>query len=212
MYTVILDPGHGGIINGKYVTAGKRSPVWSDGTQLFEGVYNRAVCSSLEKLLSSGGLAHFRVVDGDHDTPLTQRVLRANEFYKKDKGCVYVSIHGNAGPPSASGFEVFTSVGQTKSDILASFVIDSMEDLIPNVKWRKDMSDGDKDKEENFYVLRATLMPAILTENGFFTNEAECRRMMDQSFIDLVAQSHYRGIFKYINSQKPRNDDSVDRA
>jgi N-acetylmuramoyl-L-alanine amidase len=211
MFTVILDPGHGGIINGKYVTAGKRSPVWADGTQLFEGVYNRHVCSALEVLLWNGKIPSFRVVDGEHDTPLGQRVLRANEFYKKDKKCIYVSIHGNAGPETASGFEVFTSIGQTKSDILASFVIDAMEEIIPNVKWRKDLTDGDEDKEENFYVLRSTFMPAILSENGFFTNYAECHRMMDQSFINLVAQSHYQGIVKYINSQKPQNE-SVDRA
>ena len=38
---VLLDNGHGGIINGEYQTPGKRSPVWADGSQLFEGEFNR---------------------------------------------------------------------------------------------------------------------------------------------------------------------------
>ena len=45
-YIWILDNGHGGIINGVYQTAGKRSPIWADGTQLFEGEFNRAIMGS----------------------------------------------------------------------------------------------------------------------------------------------------------------------
>ena len=37
MKTIILDAGHGGMINGKYQTKGKRSPVWEDGSVLYEG-------------------------------------------------------------------------------------------------------------------------------------------------------------------------------
>ena len=29
--TVLIDAGHGGVLNGIYQTAGKRSPVWDDG-------------------------------------------------------------------------------------------------------------------------------------------------------------------------------------
>ena len=39
-YLWILDNGHGGMIDGVYQTPGKRSPVWPDGTQLFEGEFN----------------------------------------------------------------------------------------------------------------------------------------------------------------------------
>ena len=36
----LLDPGHGGLDpeTGKYVTSGKRSPKWEDGSQYFEGL------------------------------------------------------------------------------------------------------------------------------------------------------------------------------
>ena len=41
----LLDSGHGGLDpdTGKYVTPGKRSPVWNDGSQYFEGVGNRDI-------------------------------------------------------------------------------------------------------------------------------------------------------------------------
>ena len=41
----LLDSGHGGLDpdTGEYVTPGKRSPVWDDGTQYFEGVGNRDI-------------------------------------------------------------------------------------------------------------------------------------------------------------------------
>ena len=39
-YLWLFDNGHGGIIDGVYQTAGKRSPKWEDGTQLFEGEFN----------------------------------------------------------------------------------------------------------------------------------------------------------------------------
>ena len=34
-YTWLLDPGHGGIIDGVYQTAGKRSPIFPDGSVLY---------------------------------------------------------------------------------------------------------------------------------------------------------------------------------
>ncbi|MBK8888090.1 MAG: hypothetical protein IPN46_16750 [Saprospiraceae bacterium] len=44
--TVILDNGHGGVINGKYQTTGKRSPNWDKGV-LFEGMFNRWVVNRI---------------------------------------------------------------------------------------------------------------------------------------------------------------------
>ena len=40
---VILDPGHG------FNTEGKRSPVWEDGTQLFEWEFNRDIARAVKR-------------------------------------------------------------------------------------------------------------------------------------------------------------------
>ena len=44
---VLLDNGHGSLINGAYQTPGKRSPIWNDGSQLFEGEFNRSIVNGI---------------------------------------------------------------------------------------------------------------------------------------------------------------------
>ena len=81
-------------------------------------------------------------------------------------------MHGNAsGVGKAHGIEIFTSKGQTKSDELATIVFNSIVDFFPDEKYRMDKwSDGDVDKEANYYVLKNTKMPAMLLEMWFFEN------------------------------------------
>jgi N-acetylmuramoyl-L-alanine amidase len=55
-YLWLFDNGHGGVIDGKYQTAGKRSPVWEDGSQLLEGVFNRAIVKRLMKSCTDAGI------------------------------------------------------------------------------------------------------------------------------------------------------------
>ena len=63
---------------------------------------------------------------------------------------------------------------------------------------RKDTSDGDPDKESNFYVLVNTAMPAILSEN-FMTNERSKNLLMTESGRDRVAKIHIEMINKIEN-------------
>jgi hypothetical protein len=59
---VLLDAVHDRIINGEYKTLGKRSPVWSDGTQLFEGECNRWLVNGIADRFSSKNTAITNVV------------------------------------------------------------------------------------------------------------------------------------------------------
>jgi N-acetylmuramoyl-L-alanine amidase len=69
---------------------------------------------------------------------------------------------------------------------------------------RWDLTDGDKDKKANFYVLKHTNMPAILTENFFFffDNKLEGKLMMSEEGQDLLAQSHVNAILKIERDEK----------
>ena len=69
-YLWILDNGHGGIIDGEYQTAGKRSPIWEDGSQLFEGEFNRAIVDRLMHLCAYAGIECVNLVDTQEDMPL----------------------------------------------------------------------------------------------------------------------------------------------
>lgn len=201
-YLYIFDPGHGGLVDGKYQTAGKRSPKFADGRVLFEGVNNRDNVQRIMKAFIDNGLECVDVVDSDKDVSLIERVKKANKL-SKDRKCVYISIHSDANGDGvkwdqASGMSVYTSNGQTKSDVFASIVIDELYNKFTStIKWRTDSTDGDKDKEENFYVLKNTDCPAILCELGFHTNEAETKRMMTLDYKNKIVDAMVASAIKW---------------
>lgn len=202
---VLLDAGHGGLINGNYVTPGKRSPKWSDLPQLFEGVHNREIVALLKSKLTAANIRFTDVVDSNNDISLKARVAKANSIYAKDKSAIYISIHadaagnGNEDYP-ATGISVFTSPGQTKSDILAQEAFKVLDAKLGNsIKKRTDSTDGDSDKEAHFYVLTATTCPSILCELGFMTNRKECELMQTAKWKEDCAQAIFEGILNYSN-------------
>tara|TARA_Y100000296_G_C5122888_1_gene231342 strand:+ start:137 stop:754 length:618 start_codon:yes stop_codon:yes gene_type:complete len=198
----LLDSGHGGLDpdTGEYVTPGKRSPVWDDGTQYFEGVGNRDIVKRILDKCRGEGLLAIDIVNDWQDIKLSTRVNRANAIYKYHKNCIYISVHSNGfNKESANGYSVYTSRGKTKSDEYADILLSYMEYEFPDHKFRKDTSDGDNDKEAGFYVLRKTSMPALLSENFFMTNNRECKLLLTEDFRDRIATCHFKMIKKIEN-------------
>jgi len=190
---VLLDNGHGGLIDGVYQTNGKRSPIWDDGSQLFEGEFNRAVvCGIIQELANMN--INYVVITSEHgDISLKERVRRANQYNPNES--FFISIHSNAG--GGNGFEVFTSPGQTKSDDIATIMGEEFKSIFPLKKLRVDFSDQDLDKEAKFYVLTKTKMPAILTENFFMDNEDECRNiLMTKEGRNRIIEFHVNAIMR----------------
>jgi N-acetylmuramoyl-L-alanine amidase len=190
----ILDPGHGGLDpnTGEYVTPGKRSPIWDDNTQYFEGEGNRCIVNSILKQCRENNIIAIDVVNDWQDVSLATRVNRANSVNSYHGNCIYVSVHSNGfSQESAHGYSVYTSRGNTKSDQYAEILLKYMQLEFPDRKMRKDTSDSDRDKEADFYVLSKTSMPAILSENFFMTNKEECKLLLQKSFRDRVANCHF---------------------
>lgn len=202
---ILLDAGHGGIIDKKYQTAGKRSPKWSDGSQYFEGVGNRQIRDEIAKMLRAEGIQFRYVNEGQKDMSLRERVNIVNAIARKRgaKNVVLISIHSNGASPQANGWECFTSKGQTDSDEYAEILYDEMKLIFPDRKFRTDKwSDGDKDKEALFTVLTDTICPAVLTENFFHTNEDECKNiLMQKQGRRLIAKGHVNAIKKIIDHE-----------
>ena len=193
---VILDNGHGGLINGTYQTPGKRSPIWNDGTQLFEGEFNRAVVNLIIDDLTRLGIRYVNIAPEYRDVSLRTRVNRANALAIKDS--FYVSVHSNAG--GGRGSEMFTSPGSTKSDQIATIFGVEYQKVFPDRMLRTDFSDGDLDREQRFFVLTQTRMPSILTENFFMDNEEECKNiLMTREGRDRIAQYHVNAIVRTKN-------------
>lgn len=186
---VLLDNGHG------KETAGKRSPVWSDGSQLFEWEFNRDIVRRIAEKLEADGIPYRVLVPEETDISLTERARRANDIAKENNGKAYVlSIHANAG--GGTGWEVYTSPGQTPSDTIATvFFEEAGREFVPDGwRMRSDYSDGDPDKEANFYILTKTTCPAILTENFFMDTEKDCRFIMSEDGRERIANMHVAAI------------------
>ena len=187
---VILDNGHG------IDTPGKRSPIWSNNTQLFEWKFNRDIVDSIIGYLQVANISYVKLIEESQDISLKERVDRINTIYKenKDKYKVYlISIHGNAADnaPTANGIEVFTSIGETKSDTIAEVFYSKLK----NLGWKMRPNRSNKGgKEENFYILKNSHCPAVLTENGFYTNEEECKKMLEFYWQKEIALAHYKAM------------------
>lgn len=192
---ILIDPGHG------IDTPGKRSP---DGLFL-EYLWNRQVADLILEGLVSAGVDASLVVTETNDVTLRNRVNRINTICNRvgASNVLLVSVHANAAGNgsawmNAKGWSCYTSKGKTKSDQLAECLYDAFEAEFPERKIRKDMSDGDRDWEENFYVLQKSKCPAVLLENFFYDNREECAWMLQEETKRRIASAAVKGIIKYI--------------
>ena len=184
--TVILDAGHGsnnrsfnkfdpGATNGTWVEA---SLTWRTSCQIYD-----LLCGykNIEAILTR--------VSSNSKASLFDRVELAN----KKNADLFVSIHFNSSvSKEAHGFEVWTTKGQTKSDLLAEHIYQNIaERLGDKITVRREMSDHDSDKESNFYVLNNTKMPAVLIEMAFISNEKEMQFFYEnhEEYIKAVAKA-----------------------
>jgi len=197
---ILLDAGHGGIINGQYVTAPKKMVVFPDGFTIYEGVWNRLVVDGIKEALTSAGVKFDDIVNSQKDIPLKNRVDRANRLAAEagPGNTLFISVHANAG--GGNGYEVYTSKGESESDKAATNYMAFMAQAFPSHRGRKDTTDGDSDKEANFYVLKYTICPAILTESFFMDNYEEAKEMTTAEAIKKVVQAHLRTIYAFCHA------------
>ena len=192
---ILIDPGHG------IDTPGKRSP-----DSLFrEYLWNRQVADLILERLVSVGIDASLVVTETNDVSLRNRVNRVNTICNRlgASNVLLVSIHANAAGNgsawmNAKGWSCYTSKGKAESDSLAECLYDAFEAEFQDRKIRKDMSDGDRDWEENFYVLQKSKCPAVLLENFFYDNREECAWILQEETKRRIASAAVKGIIKYI--------------
>ncbi len=112
----LLDPGHGGMKDGKYTTSPAKMFTFDNGFVVYEGVTNRAITRKLIEHLKAAQIDYAVVADWEDDTSLEQRVRTADAIYAKDKRAVYLSIHSNAGAAKAGR----SSPGPARRKVISS--------------------------------------------------------------------------------------------
>ena len=196
---IFIDNGHG------LMTAGKRSP---DG-QFREPFYNREIARRVVSNLRDRGLDAELLVPEDDDISLAERVRRINAacFLLGKQNVILVSIHVNAAGNgskwlNATGWSVYTCKGQTASDMLAECLCQAAIKNFPGHRIRTDMSDGDMDWEEGFYILRKSLCVAVLTENFFMDSISDLEYLQSRAGKQAVVDTHVEGIVEWLESKK----------
>lgn len=214
MFTVLLDNGHG--IN----TPGKCSPKKEDGTRFKEYKFARTIVECLNLKLKMMGYNVFIVTPEQEDVSLKERVRRVNKVVSQfgAGNCLLISVHvdaaGNADKwMTARGWSAYTTRGQNNSDKLAECLYNAAEERMGNdpvIKasyagemnklFRMDTTDGDKDKEADFYIIKGANCPAVLTENLFQDNRKDVEFLESQYGIQVITELHAAGIEKYVKS------------
>ena len=188
----ILDNGHGGFINGEYTTAPAKMYKHKDGTVVYEGLFNRQVVQKIAYLLGGLCIDFEYLVPESNDVSLSDRVKRVRDIAKRvNKPTVMVSVHGNAG--KGTGYEVFTTKGQTLSDPIADIFVEEIAKEFPSKRQRVDITDGDLDKEANFTILMCK-GAAVLTENFFMDNIEDAKLMLSDLGQSKIAIAHVEAI------------------
>ena len=189
---VLVDNGHG------VDTLGKRSP---DG-KLREYEWAREIATRVVNALKLRGYDAERLVTERTDVNLGDRCRRVNVECKANgaSNVLLVSIHVNAagigGWKSARGWSgwVYTE-GSSRSKKLAQLLYAEAAKrglqgnrAVPACKYWT----------ANFYILRNTNCPAVLTENLFMDNQQDAAYLLSEEGKKAITDLHVEGIINYI--------------
>ena len=108
---------------------------------------------------------------------------------------LFLSLHVNAG--GGTGTEVYALPGG-QAEKLAGILLNYLGN---EANWAKRGVKTDR----KFYVLVNTLMPAVLTENGFIDNQSDAVKLRDPEFRKGLARAHAQGVcdFYGVTYQEP---------
>ena len=213
---ILIDAGHGyntqqngkfsPLLDGSGLNIGNE---FTDKGRFREWKYNRVIANQVVDTLKDMGYDARLVTPEDNDASLAERIRRINTICNKNGAgnVLLISIHSNAvGNGSqwmnAYGWEAYTTRGKTKSDTLADFLYKRADSNLRGRKIREDWTDGDRDKESDFYIIKKAYCPAVLTENFFYDNKDDLKYLTSDEGVHGVVRLHVEGIIDFVNYLK----------
>ena len=179
--TIVIDPGHGGRQKGAVGPNG-----------LAEKTVNLRVALRLRRYLRAAGVKVVMTRTTDKTLSLAARVriarrARANRF---------ISVHHNSSRNRrVNGTETYAKRGaKRRARSLARQVQNS---LLRYLRLRNRGS-----KRANFYVLKNSRIPAILTEASFISNRTQASRLRRASHINKEAKAIFYGIKSHMSLRR----------
>ena len=213
-FTVVIDPGHGGVDGGTSRGTFKESAI------VFE------IAEKIQKKLSENSdIKVFLTRGAARGISLEDRVQVA----KQKNADLFLSLHANSSTSTkVSGMEYYFSAKQPATVLLKQQPSDNKLQIVDVIK--KDLIDFGKTKQsldfskkiqaaaktylnlENFgthrsasskirrapfYVIENTEMPAVLVEVGFISNQREARKLVTPEYQDELARALSAAIQDY---------------
>ncbi|MBR6200436.1 MAG: N-acetylmuramoyl-L-alanine amidase [Spirochaetales bacterium] len=214
--TIIIDPGHGGKDPGAigYNNIREKDIVLSVGLM---------VQKKLTQMYPNKKIIMTR--DKDVFIPLEERSNIANRAYSKYGNAIFVSIHVNSSrAPNSFGFETWHLTANYKRDVvdkkkvsddagIANIVNLMMTDEIYNES--KDLAQKIQNnletqigyvsknrgiKQEQYFVIKKSVMPAVLVEIGFNSNKYEAIRLTNYNYRSQIRDGICGGLKEFITS------------
>lgn len=196
--TIVIDPGHNfGGDDGAYAT--------HNGTTYVERDLNMQIAMKLKATLESKG---FNIIltrnPEDRDTIAMRQSLekRVNLANSSDAE-LFISIHQNSSTASsAKGVEVYYSSAKPNIGNGYSDKLNKSRQLATNISSSLSsvMSTNNRGaKDEDFYVVKNTVMPSILIECGFITNNEEAIKLANSNYQQKIAETISNEVVKALN-------------
>ncbi len=192
-YTVMLDPGHGGIDGG----AGCAVSSTGFGN---EKDINLSIATKVKELLEAEGAKVIMTRSSDKWVCYTDR----NNAVRNQNPDMFIAIHCDSST-SASAMGTSAYYYRAYSQPLCQAIHSKIVDAYKNDIY-KDKDEGIKakiDRGANFYAFRVARVeecPAILIEYGFVSNTEECQTLQTAANRDKLARATVDGIKDYVSN------------
>ena len=182
MYTVVIDPGHGG------------ADVGATRANIYEKDITLEVSKLLENYLKKQGVYTHMTRDRDKTVELNER----SDFSNSVNPDVFISVHVNSSvKEDIIGVETHWYHPQS---------LDFAKKVHAKIASSRNLSKWEtKDRglfQSKFYVINHTNAPAILVEIGFISNPNERRELVKEKRQEEVAKAIADGIMEYLKDRK----------
>lgn len=182
---VVLDAGHGGSDPG---SLGKDES--GEKVLAYEKDMNLKITLATADILRENGVEVVLTRSDDVYVGLAERAEIAND----KNAALFVSIHNNSIPqPEYKGSMVLYYATSKTGKVLAENILDEMTRAAGTID--RGLRDG-----TNMAVIRRTDMPAVIVECGCLTNAEELANLMDEEFLEKLAEGIAAGIIKTMKS------------
>ena len=181
---VWIDAGHGAFDPGKVAQNVEEKDI------------NLAIALKLQTFLETGGATVFMTRLDDEALSSTKQgdMYTRRVMANASQSDIFVSIHQNSfHQGSVHGAQVFYFNTSDNSRKLAEHIQQQLKEFV-GTNQRLQARPND-----NYYVLRQTVMPAVIVECGFLTNYAERTRLTQADYQERIAWGIYLGIVQYFN-------------